>query len=196
VAASIGLGWADTYVLFGVVGQGEAGAYQATYRVATSLSYLYIPLGSAVVSAINAGRSGQVRRLGYLGGSAVLLAGFACVPVLVFLQRRVWGSGYELPTSVTLLLIASSLMAGVSYISGLVLAARGRRAVMLWANVAAVLLLLGLSWLLIPALGTLGAAVSSLVAYSASAIVQLGFARRHAAGSASAGQQIPDPHCM
>lgn len=182
VAASIGLGWADTYVLFGVVGQSEAGAYQATYRVATSLSYLYIPIGSAVVSAINAGRYRQVRRLGYLGGWALLVAGLACIPVLGFLQRRVWGVEYELPTTVTMLLLGSSLMAGLSYISGLVLAAWGRRGVMLWANVTAVLMLLGLSFVLIPIFGTVGAALSSFLAYSAAAIAQSTFAIRQATG--------------
>lgn len=178
VAASIGLAWADTYVLFGVVGQSEAGAYQATYRVATSLSYLYIPMGSAVVSAINAGRYRQARRLGLLGGWVLVVAGFACIPVLGLLQRRVWGVDYELPTTVTMLLLASSLMAGLSYISGLALAAWGRRAVMLWANVTAVLMLLGLSFVLIPIFGTAGAALSSFLAYSAAAIAQFFFAMR------------------
>lgn len=177
----------DRFVIVHVMDLEHAGAYSAAYRLARVVKLIVEPL-SFVLLPLMANLWGQKQEreaLAYLYVSLRIylliavpaVAGLAAVgaPLLTSLAAR---EAFSVSPSLIAVLAASSFCAGLYQIWVYVLYMKERNVVLLMYFALSATLNLGGNLLLIPRIGLLGAAWTTLLAYALQASLVIAYARR------------------
>lgn len=136
VVAVFAVTWGDTYVLAAHLGLAAAAGYETTYRAMSSVTYLFQPWNSVMLSRLNAGVANSVGPILALS-LAITAAGLAVLTILIRVEARRLFPGLPIAFGALGPLTALFLFANVSYLLGNVLVSRGQFGVTVLANCAA-----------------------------------------------------------
>ncbi len=187
----------DAVMVALIAGVSEAGGYAVAYRFLDSLLMLPGAFAAAVLPIL-ARRSGrrdalvsagdQCLRAVVIGVTPVVVAGFLLAPQLV---RLVGGATYASSVDVLRVLLIGGWFSSVNIVLGLLIIVSGMQGRMLWLNVGALAVNVVGNLVLIPALGSLGAAVMTTVCEAAVLVVAAYALRRRLGLSHTAQDWTP-----
>lgn len=136
VVAVFAVTWGDTYVLAANLGLAAAAGYETTYRAMSSVTYLFQPWNSVMLSRLNAGAANSVVPILALS-LAITAAGLAVLTILIRVEARRLFPGLPVAYGALGPLTCLFLFANISYLLGNVLVSRGKFGVTVLANCVA-----------------------------------------------------------
>lgn len=136
VVAVFAVTWGDTYVVAAHLGLAAAAGYETTYRAMSSVTYLFQPWNSVMLSRLNAGVANSVGPILALS-LAITAAGLAVLTILIRVEARRLFPGLPVVFGALGPLTLLFLFANVSYLLGNVLVSRGQFGVTVLANCVA-----------------------------------------------------------
>jgi O-antigen/teichoic acid export membrane protein len=175
VSSSFALQWIDGYAVAVVLGLTDAGTYQIVARLFIAPTYLYLPLGSLMIARISQGGRAPYRRA-LIATTCVCVASYVFIAAfLIVLAPSVWPR-QTISLSLILPLAFASYGAAISFLSGSLLLALGKRIPVLVANVLGAALLIPSAAIGAVYFGAGGAAVASAAIWILVGAIQAVFA--------------------
>lgn len=162
--------WSDTYVIAAHLGLAAAAGYETTYRAMSSVTYLFQPWSSVMLSRLNAGVANSVGPILALS-LALTAAGLAVLTVLIRVEARRLFPGLPVAYGALGPLALLFLFANISYLLGNVLVSRGKFGVTVLANCIALVVAVVGHTLFTSKGGSTTAAVVSACSGGAAALV-------------------------
>lgn len=175
----------DQMIMSAVVPFAELGKYVVAVAMASTVGPLYTTLAIVALPQVTrqgdaaAGGRESIRyfQLGVLAGGPLLVLAVLLMPWLLPLLFGDQYPGAVLPAQILML---ASLGQGMNVLLGNCLRGLGRPGLPALAEGAGIVVTVGLLLLLLPLLGAVGAALVSLLAYTAAALMQMLFVTRAA----------------
>jgi O-antigen/teichoic acid export membrane protein len=173
----------DQMIMSAVVPFAELGKYVVAVAMSSTVAPLYTTLAIVALPQVTrhneaeAGGRESVRyfQLGVLAGVPVMIVAALAMPWLLPL---LFGSQYPGAVLPAQILMLATLSQGMNVILGNCLRGLGRPGLPAIAEGIGVVVTVALLWLVLPVLGAVGAALTSLLAYSAAAATQVLFVTR------------------
>jgi O-antigen/teichoic acid export membrane protein len=172
---------ADTVILEAFQGDAAVAVYTTAYRLMETVLFVAWAVNQAVLPVLSSSESRARARTGLargLGAVSFVYLPFAAVslteaqPIILLL----FGERYAQHSAPVLACLAfAPLLFATAFLGSAPLVARGRMGAVLLGTVVAATVNIGSNLLLIPLLGPVGAAVSTVLAYGVQAALVLGF---------------------
>lgn len=138
VTAVFAVTWGDTYMVASQLGFAAAAGYEATYRVMSSVTYLFQPWNSILLARLNVGDSGALRPV-LLRSLALTVFGLGIVTSIMYTVADSLFPGLPLSFGALGPLAVLFLLSNVTGLLGYALIARGKFGANVAANGAALL---------------------------------------------------------
>lgn len=184
----------DVLIVAEIAGAAAAGKYNAAYR--------FVDIGAAMIVTVLTPLLTLFSALGAVSRERLLVAFRACmrliatanavvallaIPLAAPVLRMVYGAAFE-PAATALALLAWKLAAAfVSLLAFTLVMATASIRFVIWNSLAALVVILLLNWLLVPALSATGAAIATLAAELLQMSVNLVMAARAVPGAIERG---------
>jgi O-antigen/teichoic acid export membrane protein len=182
IAVQINAG-ADQLLMIGLSTSRELGLYVIAVMLSVLPNAIISSAGSAIVPRVAAGDERLAPQVCRLSMFATALAGVIVAPVAYPFLLYIFGDAFLPAYPMVLILLVAQVPASGSVVLGYALRGAGRPGSVSIADGVALLVTLPGAFLLIPALGGVGAAIVSLVAYGSTFALLLIVGKRHFGGN-------------
>jgi len=171
----------DALMLGAIAGSREVASYTVAYRLMETVLFVAWAIGRSTFPVMARAESGA--ELLRAGESALAAASALLVPyaVLLLIEGQplltlVFGAGFGTDPAVSLQFLAfAPLTFAVTYLTGYMLFARGRKVQMVLASAGGLVVNVALNVALIPVYGARGAAFATLVSYAVAGLLCVAF---------------------
>lgn len=174
----------DQIVMSVVVAERDLGLYAAAVGWSWIVNPVLHGLGAVLFPAVAQSRDRATSEQRFQAGSrtgvaAAIVVGIGCMAVTPVLFTLAFGSEYRTAVPLALVVLVSGVISALNVLLEESTKGLGRPRIVLYAEVSGLAVTAVLLFPLLHLLGTMGAAITSIVAYSTTLIVLLTVAHRH-----------------